>query len=1239
VEEVAESNILEEVESQLQRLLTGISPVDAFDALNAWLYICAEQRRKITQSDIITKITNIGKFLHERYAFHQEWFTTIKLLEDELSIQRGELAEEFYEGISARYEHILAGVDAIRIQKLEAIYSAFQKSRVVIVHGASGQGKSTLAYRYIYEVYPKTWRFQVRGISSSKHSYTIANALLGHINAVGVPAIVYVDVLPGDNHWTDLIQELASYDLVHVLVTIREEDFRRASISNDQFRFETTELLFNKEEAQNIYAGLQLVQNVTDFLNFEDAWNKFGESGPLLEFVYLVTQGQSLKAKLESQINKLRDEVRLQEIMPAELLLLRLVSVATAYESRLKISSLIADLDLPDHERTFQLLEKEYLLWRDNELGLIYGIHPIRSQIIVNLLSTDWIDDASQCLNHIYEPDLENFLLYSFLLHEREVQDELQNTLSQLEFNSWIGALGCLKALLWLGVKHYSEENAELLSNSFQQFGSWMHVLDIDVSDAMPGVADNALVTFKKLFSPELMNQIEIYRKQQTDKQAVYIPANTWLRSAKFDLTAPNNLDEWNAFATCSLYFGHFPLKSDFIHHFIDLIELEEFFDLPIETLSNWVWGAYQIDSDIVDKFLDTHVEALAEKYKQEQDVLHVESNEHEIKIHFWVQDDDEDDLQDSKNDSLGRQAVTRLRVLRKLFPNREVYASQGYGHDIFPIEMPFDATKKQIAQHNFALEQATGLNATFRGVSELPLRPDIWQEFIDRVIQQRSEVVSQLKNLERVLGRYFGKKGMYQVYDAIKKTEWDKFSAEIGKPILLPKSAVDKWGFADELLPNNKDVVNFQRQSLALQHVKPFQKAYRNYQSDLSNFFSQATHVMVAAPIIGRGNLDEEDFWWEAEKQKIERRFMRLSVINLHNVLKCLPVVQETFRERFLGLMNEPQITELEKLEKKEIKVLQNIADLWLPFAIRPQAHYQNPAKDSRDWHQRRLKEIKKHLRKSWRDIKTNNTNIRIISEDVLWNGDSAIWIAIDSSDLLEANDLIEVIIGSIQKAVVTVGDKGTTELILNRFWEHFLIMVLKDGKKALHQVCHLDWDDCYKKPEEIRFWSLMTQELPLLLLQELGIKVLDNDYAKLGQALFTQVSTLNLLVARFDEIKKLPLLDDDVAIRGQEIIDETIAAISAPLHSVMNTIGAMMQFISSIDSNEIESHQFTLEAASGLKQLSSLVLLDEHVKDNVLVLSLEESIKWRSQLGDAQKLAFKISLLWLSDTFVEGD
>jgi hypothetical protein len=57
---------------------------------------------------------------------------------------------------------MLADVDWVRAERLNEVHEQFRTRQAVVVRGASGQGKSTLAFRYMRDFTPDGLRFYVR---------------------------------------------------------------------------------------------------------------------------------------------------------------------------------------------------------------------------------------------------------------------------------------------------------------------------------------------------------------------------------------------------------------------------------------------------------------------------------------------------------------------------------------------------------------------------------------------------------------------------------------------------------------------------------------------------------------------------------------------------------------------------------------------------------------------------------------------------------------------------------------------------------------------------------------------------------------------------------------------------------------------------------------------------------------------------------------------------------------------
>ena len=258
------------------------------------MYDASERGQRISYQQIVDTLDSVGQYLQERTTHRRTWYTTVRPLE-QVEIEehrRRRLAEQFYDGVGATYQHILAGVDVRREEHLGRIQEAFRSSNTVVLKGASGQGKSSLAYRYLHDhLDPRAWSYEVLNLDNFQHAQDVVIALAGHLKVVKAKLYIYVDVRPGNVYWTELVRGLASNPDVFILVTIREEDFKRLNETNANLGLpEVVSLSFDEAEAGRIYERLVEVAPSPDFLSFKEAWARFGGGSALLEFVHLVTK-------------------------------------------------------------------------------------------------------------------------------------------------------------------------------------------------------------------------------------------------------------------------------------------------------------------------------------------------------------------------------------------------------------------------------------------------------------------------------------------------------------------------------------------------------------------------------------------------------------------------------------------------------------------------------------------------------------------------------------------------------------------------------------------------------------------------------------------------------------------------------------------------------------------------------------------------------------------------------------
>ena len=255
------------------------------------------------------KVHKIGVSVAALDGFYKEYNKSLVCLSElQMNGSPEQLQEEFFQGVSAHSAHIRLGLDFKRNHWLQEIHEIFENTGVALVKGVSGQGKSALCYRYLLETYPEGVVFCIRAIATEGQAQNLVSALDG-LGKYNRNLIIYIDVQPGETLWAFLLQELQSRGLkIPVLISIRDEDYNITPISGKAIKYDVIELELSKAEAEQIYNPLTIGCPHSSHRTFEEAWQSFGGDGPLIEFVYLLTNNQTLTKRLQNQIDFLLQE-------------------------------------------------------------------------------------------------------------------------------------------------------------------------------------------------------------------------------------------------------------------------------------------------------------------------------------------------------------------------------------------------------------------------------------------------------------------------------------------------------------------------------------------------------------------------------------------------------------------------------------------------------------------------------------------------------------------------------------------------------------------------------------------------------------------------------------------------------------------------------------------------------------------------------------------------------------------
>ncbi len=1226
-EKIDERHLKDNVYNFLQKTLVGGAPSTAFDLLTYWIYRASENSNFISYQDIIEKIQTIGLYLEQRAAHHEEWFTSIQpiLEQNTEDLDLKVIESNFYEGISVNYNHILSNLDVIRTEHLSKIEKAYQKGKqVVIIHGASGQGKSALAYRYLHDHVPADWRFCINHVDDRKHAAKIALAISEHHSAMGVPTYIYIDVRPSDSDWPELVKLLVEKKNMHILVTIREEDLARSSAPQEDLGFpEFVELILEKYEAESIFNNLTTRGISTAYPTFNEAWIRFGEHGPLLEFIFLITQNESLQERIKNQVQQLQEKLRTNQISPEELNLLRICAVATAYEAQVKIKEICKSVCLNAPVATLRLFEKEYLLRLSSDNKTITSLHPLRSEKLAQELCDDifnpWSAAATEAVKCISEDSLEGFLLYSFARHHNQ-SSTLITQLYASPPKSCVGITGVARALLWLGIKDYVDENSQLFKEAHELFGKgWYFFLDFDLTGQINLTKD--LETLFKSVKPDLIEKCQNLRERQTPKERTFKYLEEWLRSLCF-LQAPNQPADWQAMAELTFWFGFLKTKNNYYLSQLKKLNFgDSLKELPLKSLCELVYAlktiANKTSSDLsTDIWDETNA-----KFKRELLVINIVINKENIKAHYIV--DDEKLASKDLNTVLHDETIKRVELLALLYPEKSAYGAQGYGHRHRIADTKHDPTTKDcIAAKHLRPSWLSQVNPTFLNLVEWDLRPATWNEYADSSFKIRKEIFSVLKKIEKELTRYFKKRRPEDISRRIDTSIWDKLNSQSIDYPLLPRFAVDEWGKVSEtktMSAPKKELGLIQHPtpilaSATIDNYKKLIKPINGYINACQNFIAHAQHPLLFNCFTARikDKIQKKIIQEELTKNGITNKNSHISAINLADAKKELTKYQSAFQE----IVGQTSINnELDPLKNKETKLFDSLCPMWYQLLYSPEPTINCANVQCRIKFNKLLQKIKQKIESSF----STNENAKLctfIESDINYQGEKTFWIAINVNkhmDLLTEPNLIGKIFGST-----------FTQIKFNTYEYHALSFLFKQIIIIPHINNHTLSTYAIRIPLNVLISTeddppintlLYGHELETGTITSLGLRTMTSPTLEFAYNTNQLVSKLYVIVEHLGDLLNIP---DNIDDTSSQILNKYAHSKSTKIQSIIDSYAYF------VNENELKQHvrkKNSPEMNDAITFICDVfqTMMPKSNSQNNFTLEQEEILEWAERLIDA--------------------
>jgi hypothetical protein len=800
-----EEELREEILGSLSGTISGADPSVGLQLLLFWVFQASERRRDLTRGLLLSQIERIGAFLATLRDSAAEWMNALTPVREETlsDEERTQLRSEYVQGVQARWRHILADADCARPERLAEIREKLHRHAVVVVRGASGQGKSSLGWRYLREYSTDGLRFHVRLVDGRIHALRIANALRAHVQSLRLPAVVYLDISPSDTGWIELVRQLADSNL-KVLVAVREEDFRRAGVPLGEI--DVGEVVLERigyEEARAIFAALATSGNASaNTLDFEDAWANFtsGEGGPLLEFTYLAAQGQSLSARVDAQIARIQAEVASERglLTAKHLRLLAVCALANAAGCRVDLDRLCVAVGMDPLSRPLAFFEQEYLLRLSEEgsRSSVATLHALRSKAVLAALLRDspaaWSELAQMALPLVLDEDCEALVISCFSdFPECDVM--LEDAVRAVPLRTWTQAGGIARALLWEGVSRFERQNHTVLAEVLSRYGPGWWLL----CEALPVDTEEARAEVLGVLSK--MSGGEPPKIVLTSRKGIFAPYVRWVLQAHAPAAGPFLPTDWSCAGDVAFWIGLCGVQCELRN------ALEQMRPVPLPEratlaqLGTFILGMHALGHVA---FATWHAQVAPEivsRYLFETESVHLEDDGESVKVYFPIVTSADGRNTQAASDWHG-QTMKRINLLRLLFPQRTLFASQSLGLEVLGELMPHDPTTKEIPAKNLPAPQGVHLNALLLGlVSYRHRRSKSWTAYVNYATDFREAVCRFLRQLlaawERMLAERSVQTRSRKLFPADALAEVQGLP---GAP-MLPRSAVDQWGFVSE--------------------------------------------------------------------------------------------------------------------------------------------------------------------------------------------------------------------------------------------------------------------------------------------------------------------------------------------------------------------------------------------------------------------------------------------------------
>lgn len=386
---------------------------------------------------------------------------------------------DYYQGKPAKPIHITLGLPARRKRMEEEIEKSILENNITVLKASSGQGKSTLAWQVAYNLYQKGWTILELKVSEDPSKMSHLVDYLKFKIRTECTLLVLDGLSKVTQNWIELAQNLSELP-VKILITTREEDWSKYGSEIYKLSLSLPEIKLDFQEAGDIYKQFNRKGVIHIGLDgsrkpFQYYWEQIANKGLLIEYVYLITQGQMLESRLREQVRNIEKEENGGVVKLETLRLVTLADVCSIKIETLKLNQFLRNENLLrqiDKRTLYQQLEKEYSICFENDY--IEGLHPVRSSHLLNILNegTPIIETVANLCQIIDSVDF--FYLFSFfptLIPLQNQEKHFDYLIPCIQDKPYKSLSNAVYGLISYEMSKYQRENQQAFDEAFRRGG------------------------------------------------------------------------------------------------------------------------------------------------------------------------------------------------------------------------------------------------------------------------------------------------------------------------------------------------------------------------------------------------------------------------------------------------------------------------------------------------------------------------------------------------------------------------------------------------------------------------------------------------------------------------------------------------------------------------------------------------------------------------------------------------